>query len=103
VDSVHRVSARFEEEVVEHHVGHEFVDSGAPRSFGRRRTLLPSEDAHDLGVQLGHQDLEGLVGLSGPHAARAVQRMQRVQVPAVSVHRAKAVSGAIWNFNNLKF
>ena len=46
------------------------------------------EDVHDLGVQLRHQDLDGLVGLAGD-GPREV--LHGVHVPAVAVEAAHAV------------
>ena len=48
------------------------------------------EDVHDLGVQLGHQDLDGLVRLAGDRGAGEV--LHGVHVPAVAVQTAHAVS-----------
>lgn len=58
-------------------------------------TLL-GEKLHDLGVQLGHHDLDSLVGLHvGPSGQELVQRIERVQVPAISVQRPQAISRAV--------
>ena len=48
------------------------------------------EDVHDLSVQLGHQDLDGLVRLAGDRGSREV--LHGVHVPAVAVQAAHAIS-----------
>ena len=46
------------------------------------------EDVHDVGVEVGHQDLDGLVWLAGD---RPGEVLHGVHVPAVAVEAAHAV------------
>ena len=46
------------------------------------------EDVHDVGVEVGHQDLDGLVGLAGDGPGEV---LHGVHVPAVAVEAAHAV------------
>ena len=47
------------------------------------------EDVHDLGVQLGHEDLDGLVRLAGDRGPGEV--LHGVHVPTVAVQAPHAV------------
>ncbi len=48
-------------------------------------SLWLSKHLHNLRVELGHQDLDSLVRLDiDPARKKAIQRVQRVQVPAVA-------------------
>ncbi len=54
--------------------------------------LRLGESLHDLGVELGHQDLDGLIRLRvDPAGQEPVERVKGVEVPAVTENGMTAV------------
>lgn len=49
---------------------------------------------HYVGIEVSHEELEGLVSLFYPVGVRS----DSVQVPAVTIHLTKAVSGAVTEY-----
>jgi len=73
---VDRVATRIEQKRVQYGVWKDLVNARLLRGFFSSGRMFLGEYLHDVFVQLGHDDLESLIGLSDRHG-----NVQRVQVP----------------------
>jgi len=77
-NGIDRIAARIEQKRVQYGVRKDFINARLLRSLLSRGCILFVENLHYIFVQLGHDDLKSLIGLSNRHG-----NVQRVEKPIV--------------------